>query len=711
MTTHGGSDARGGRRHRVWAARASVASLAVLGASLVPLTGSTATAAGGRTCVAPPTSASVFVTATCVDPMLRQPYTDVNKLAKTTDPVTGVTVHYRYVHGGFKGTTARFAFYYPVKKSSYQGRFFEGTYPTISTEGTANGHGGSYLAGSDPGSIAFAISHGAYVVTTNNNGGSGAGGALAGYRTNAAAAKYAVVVARKLYGSTISYPRGYIYGASGGAYQTLGAAENTSGVWAGSVPMVPGTPNAIPSNDTILELALRVLHPVLPQIAAAEEPGGSGKPFAGLSPEQAAVLHEATRLGFPLTGWFEAANLSESEFSTFDTIIPLLDSSYVSDFWSLPGYAGADPDVAAARIQYDATVTSLVGSPTSGLVLSGVPSSGDLNRAAIDVTSGAASGNSIPLGTVTGKTVTFGAGADSTVTSEIKAGDTVTLDNSAAIAFGYFQRYQVPTKDMYGWNQYRGTNGKPLYPQIAPLLGPLFDNAAGGAVEDGHFHGKMIMLGSLLDIQAFPWSADWYHKKALSVMGSKRVNANYRLWYMQNSPHDPITTIATHEVPYYGEMQQALLYLDAWVKNGVKPPASTSYHVSSQTQVSVPTTAAARRGVQPVVHLSAKATGHSLSDSVTVAAGRPVTFSAIAGMPPGTGKLISARWDFNGTGTFPTAGHLGKVGGSAHITVTHTFTKAGTYFAAVRFTSDRTGSRAARYGLIQNLARVRVVVQ
>ena len=64
------------------------------------------------------------------------------------------------------------------------------------------------------------------------------------------------VIAAELYGDDAP-TRGYIYGASGGAYQTIGAAENTDGVWDGAVPMVPGVPKVIPSFQGVQVLALR----------------------------------------------------------------------------------------------------------------------------------------------------------------------------------------------------------------------------------------------------------------------------------------------------------------------------------------------------------------------------------------------------------------------------------------------------------------------
>jgi hypothetical protein len=50
--------------------------------------------------------APMFVTAGCVDPRYNDPYVDVDE--QRTTPVL-----HRYIHGGFKGTDAKFSFYFP----------------------------------------------------------------------------------------------------------------------------------------------------------------------------------------------------------------------------------------------------------------------------------------------------------------------------------------------------------------------------------------------------------------------------------------------------------------------------------------------------------------------------------------------------------------------------------------------------------------------
>ncbi|TCJ34799.1 hypothetical protein E0504_31320 [Parafrankia sp. BMG5.11] len=654
----------------------------------------------GPSCEPAAPDGPLIVTGSCVDPELTRPYVDVDERRKATDPATDVTVSFRYVHGGFRDTKAKFAFYFPDR---YEGRFFEYTYPTLGTEDAL------------PGTIAFAVTNGAYAVATNNAGGLPGAGELGGYRVNAASAKFSRVVAAQVYGDS-ARPRGYIYGASGGAYQTMGALEKTEGVWDGGVPMVPGTGNSIPSSMTVELLGLRVLHDKFPQIVDAMEPGGSGDPYAGLNKEQQAVLREATRLGFPLRGWWNYANLDGGAFSAVGGGVRILDASYVDDFWTRPGYAGTDPASSAgtARVRFEADVTALTGDPGSGLRLSAAPT-GDLTGADIVVVSGAAAGKTVPLGGSDGDTVTFGDNADSAVTGAIRPGDRVRIDNSWFLALQYYQRYQVPSRDLYGWNQFRDANGAPLYPQRTVLAGPTFTQAVSGGVPTGKFHGKMIMLASLMDVEAFPWPADWYARQAKATLGSK-LNDNYRVWFMDNAGHtQPLNPAAeTHLVSYDGELQQALLHLDEWVANGTAPPASTAYTVDGDTQVHPAATAAERRGVQPTVTLAVSRVGTRdvrPAARADAAAGQPVTLSVQAETPPDTGKIIKVEWDFDGTGRYPEHSELDKIDRAARLTIAHTFTRPGTYFPVVRVTSERNGDPKAPFGLVQNLARVRVVVR
>src|ERR1700758_642860 len=67
----------------------------------------------------------ILVTGDAVDPLFAEPYVEVNELRDHPVP-------HRYVHGGFKGTGARFSFYFPPKEK-YRGRFHHNTYPLADT--------------------------------------------------------------------------------------------------------------------------------------------------------------------------------------------------------------------------------------------------------------------------------------------------------------------------------------------------------------------------------------------------------------------------------------------------------------------------------------------------------------------------------------------------------------------------------------------------
>jgi hypothetical protein len=77
---------------------------------------------------------------------------------------------------------------------------------------------------------------------------------------------------------------------------------------------------------------------------------------------------------------------------------------------------------------------------------------------------------------------------------------------------------------------------------------------------------------------------------------------------------------------------------------------------------------------------------------------------------PNTGKIISAEWAFERTGTY-TPVKLSAAQDCLILSGTHKFTEAGTYFPAVRFGSNRKGNLNEKWVINYNLARVRVVVQ
>lgn len=671
---------------RLWFTQRIVASVAVVfgaGSMASPM-------ASAVDCTGDP----MFVTPDCVDPHYTQPYIDIDEQRTTPAP-------HRYVHGGFTGTDTRFSIYLPPAEQ-YQGRFFQNTHQLLNSEN----------AGAS--TVGFALASGAYYVQSNIGGNErctnaecvvlgGLDGTIGSYRANAAAAQFSKTVAAQVYGPHRTY--GYLYSGSGGAYQTIGSAENTSGVWDGFVPYVMGTPNSVPTVFTVRIHALRVLkkNNKFPAVMDAIDPGGSGDPYAGLSEEEAGALREATRMGFPPRGWWNHVSLNGGPLSLVAGFVPLLDASYFTDYWDDPGYLGHDDpygSVAAARVQDAPGARTVVAKNGPFLVLDTVPP-GDLLGAELFVDSGAAAGQHWTLLLVNGNAV-LPAGANLAL---IQVGDLVHIDNSNHLALQTYQRHQVPTPDMYGWNVFRGPDGTPIYPQRDVLIGP-YSRAYDRTLQNGQINGKVIVLQTLMDIDAFPWQADWYRTQVKNAKG-KKFEDSYRLYFHDFAQHGAPSGNAANArtVSYQGALEQAIRDVSAWVETGKKPAASTVYSVDAETQVQLPPTAGARKGIQPVVWLTVN--GGKRAD---ISVGQTVTFSANITVPTGAGRVVAAEWDFLGVGNYPVSAQITPTASVDALTATFTYDQPGTYFPVLRATSQREGDPATPWARVQNLDRVRVVV-
>lgn len=661
------------------------------------------------------------------DQQFQNPYVDIDELRE--EPVL-----HRYIHGGFTGTETKFSFYFPAKEN-YTGRFFQPVYPVQGSENASQSH----TSGIDN-KIGFAIASGAYMVETNMGGPSSDSTLV--YRASAAVALYSRVKAAELYGP--HRPFGYIYGGSGGGFKTISFMENTTGIWDGAVPFVIGTPVAIPNVFTARVHAMRILKDKFPEIIDALEPGGSGNMYAGLNEEERQALEEVTRMGFPPKAWFAYKEIGDGALTVLTPAVMRMDPGYFEDFWTVPGYLGADPQSSAskARIQFKTVITEVVwpqkqtsseshAASNMGVdeawkmletaeealpffKLQNVPDTNAyLDGAFIRICSGAAAGLDIPLGRIEGNIVTVGSafGFFASVESleSVKAGDEIVLDNSDYIAIQTYHRHQVPSKDFVVWDQFREENGEPLYPQRPLQVGPIISYGGAGSLQSGLFEGKMIVVQTLMDESALPWQADWYRAKVKEHLGEK-LNERFRLWYVDHALHADTSSNGAfddlHIVNYVPVLHQALLDLSAWVERGVTPPDSTNYKVNDG-QVTVPAKAAERKGIQPVITL--KANG---GERTEVSVGESVVFRAEIEVPPNTGKIVSAEWDFGGDATFPNPAilkHSNEEGSQAVVEATYSFSRPGIFFPVLRVASNREGS-SDLYTNVLNLCRVRVVV-
>jgi hypothetical protein len=664
------------------------------------------------------------------DPMFDTPYVDI-------DEWRDKPVRHRYVHGGFKGTETRFSFYFPPTER-YEGRFFHLLLPVPGIETAAiNAPAATTL----PDPIPFAIDSGAYLVESNQGKTdmfTVDDTTITGYRASAAAARYSRVLAAEMYGA--HRPYGYAYGGSGGAFRTFACLENCPDVWDGGVPFVQGSPMSIPYMFTAQGHAFRVLRNKFASIVDAIDPGGSGDMYAGLNIEEREALAEVTRMGFPPKAWFSAERTALAYtgiLAMFLDNVLKWDPEYFQDFWTVPGYLGANPpeSLLRERVQHRVKITKVLkskditdlgtmvsmparladsgGEMPAAVKLEKLPD-GNLQGNTLTLMSGAAAGHVLYIAGVVDDLVMIGFGeAHFRDLAKMKAGDEVLIDNGTYLAIQTYHRHQIPSPDYHVWNQYK-VAGKPIYPQ-RPVLGLRYARYAMGTIMTGRFAGKMIVVESAVDEAAFPWQADWYRTKVQEALGP-HLDDHYRLWFTDNAMHTapavmpgdrrPVAT--TRVINYVGVVQQALRDLSDWVEKGLAPPPSTNYKIVDG-QVCLPETAEERKGIQPVV--TVKANG---GERAEVAAGENVEFTAVIEVPPGTGTVVGAKWDFEGAGDYPVAEQFDDTNSSFSrlpLKTTYAFSEPGTYFPVLRATSQRQGNFKTRFTRIHNLGRVRVVVR
>jgi hypothetical protein len=672
------------------------------------------------------------------DTVFQKPYIDVDR--SVSKPV-----RCRYIHGGFADGT-KFSFYFPEKKD-YKGRFFQYITPFPDSE-TAAQH---FPASINP--ITFSILHGSYFVETNEGGRldftnekTKRPDDIGAYRANAACAEFSRVVAKRIYGC--SRPYGYCYGGSGGAYRTTGSMESTSGVWDGAVPYVLGSPQAIPMVFSVRMNALRILRDKLDDIVDALEPGGSGDPYSTLTVQQRQMLLEATRMGFPIHSWYGYKYMDIHGFLVLYQSVVQMDPSYFHhDFWETPGYEGYDKEPTLMRdlVRQKAVVKRIIGQTEAehlGLVKRlSEEERGSADRAwesigseikdkpvayELDVTlrdigmggdvivlNGQGRGVRLQASKTSGAYVALAPVNASEKLALLHVGDSVQVDNSDFLAVLYYYRHTVPSPDYYVWNQFRDFRGMPVYPQRPKYLGPLFTMGAAGCIPDGNIkgNGKMILLCSVWDREAFAWQGDWYRSRVKHHLGDK-TDSQFRLWYTDRALHADglVDDDPTESVSYLSTLYQALLDVSDWVEKGISPSSTTQYSIKDG-QVILDNHGYSRGGLQPVP--TARVNGKGRAE---VGVGKPVTIDVAVDVPKGTGRIVKAEWCLDSSKEYTLQQDLSKAkwnadGSHVEFSATVRYDKPGTYFPTVRVYSQRNGDARETFTMIPNLSKVRIIVR
>lgn len=665
------------------------------------------------------------------DPQFALPYVD-------TEEWRDKPVRHYYVHGGFENTLTRFCFYFP-EKAGYEKRFYQFVSPFVGDECEAQNQEGA------EDKISFAVKHGAYLVETNLGGiVNGGDDPTLMYRASASAAQYSRKLAAGLYGE--HRPYGYIYGGSGGGYKTISCMECTQDVWDGAVPFVIGSPMAMPYVFTVRVHAMRLLRHKMEQVVDALEPGGSGDPYKGLNEEEAAALREATLMGFPLRTWCVYHTIGDGALPVLTPAVEMLDPSYYQDFWTIPGYLGAKEGSSAQRDRLQLrTAVSQILMPQD--ILKGVGDSIDeknaygvdeawknqLNKAVslpcfrlrdfprrdpylrglkLTFLTGALAKETFHAVWVKEDIITADNSMDprdlSSLLNQVKEGDEVLLDNSDYIAIQTYHRHQVPDREYTSWEQFRGKDGEPLYPQRRPLAGPIISANGAGSIQSGTPGGKLIVLESLMDESAFPWQADWY-RRLVEKNAEGNAEESFRLWYMDNCMHTDCEEgnggDHQHVVSYLGALYQALLDVSAWVEKGIAPAPTSGYELNGG-QVLIPETAKQRRGIQPVVRLLADG-----QKCLELHAGETAVLTAEIELPEGAGQIESVLWDFEATNRFTEGGTITEAGNGRSVRAvnSHMFEKPGTYYPVAKVASNRNPGDI--FTRVMNQDRIRVIVK
>jgi hypothetical protein len=596
-------------------------------------------------------------------------------------------------------------------RAHWRGRFFQHSYP-LPIE---------FLNVVDS---RFAFTNGGYTVSVIP------GNFLTGYRVGAAAAKLAKAYASKLYGNT-GRIYGYTYGQSGGSVQMMAANEGTTGVWDGIVPVVIATDGLNTHSFQWAGLyALAVPEAKRLAVSKAAAPGSGQDIYAGLTADERTILDELLNAGFARKA-LEDWKFSVSSSLPLSGALATFDPGYEDDFWSKPGYEGTNPPpwLAAAKVDGFAAITSVKregDAVTIGFDLATVPPLGSTGAEGLqfyvyrpDGITRVVNGSARALsGKLVGNALTLEGANDPVLLSALVPGAKIRINNRFMLAACFYPRHSILDNGSPAYNQYRNADGTPKYAQRAIQTAYIANmGAAGGRRETGHLTAKTIVLENLFDPASYPYVGGFYADQVRRSMGPAAFDRMFRIYYQDNAPHGAFPTVqpgpsaaeqATKMASVGGILNQTLLDLAAWAERGVPPLPSTRYSRDAMNQIVLPENAAVRRGLQPLVTLTANGAAR-----VEVGLRQPVTLAARLEMPPRAGKIVQYAWYLGAPDhVFEPVVPLPKSQTALTVKRTVSFDTPGEYSITLRVEGQRDGTNAVNgTTLLQNVARVRVVVR
>jgi hypothetical protein len=657
---------------------------------------------------------------------------------------------HRYVHGGFAGTDTRFSFCFPDEKD-YRGRLLQ------PLEGANAGHEdvNSGPLGAVTGGLEMAFRLGGYTVESNMghigdvlDPKAGEDPTIYAFRAAAETARFSKYVAAQIYGAPPQFA--YVYGGSGGARRSPLCLAYAPGVWDAALPYMGDARDGDhsdmrrvrngASNFSCMFNVQRLLGPKVFDLVDAMWPGGGGDPFAGLDTHQRGELNNLYRLGYPRGDEFMIAQ-PMGQIWLWSSMAERIcaEDPYFRNFWTQPGHVGFDQpqhvqaDVIhrTARIKRALSANDLMRDPAFegaaygplkamaslfagmhniwdlplAVELDGEPDGYALG-AGVRMVSGAAAGRQLYNIAGVGN-VWFCDGASEASNlrfTGVEPGDQVELDNRDFLAYCYYYRHHLLDASEFDFLQ---LNGKPIYPQYEqPEMSPFM-----GMVHTGRFDGKMMWVHHTHDASLWPVQGIGMRNNILRECGPEELTRKFRLRWTENAEHVPPAFAAsppgrantTWLINYQPVIEQCLADLMDWVEKGIEP-ADTRFELRDG-QIVLPTDAAERGGIQPVVTVTANGAAR-----VEARVGEAVCFEVRAATPPGAGAIIGVKWDFDGSGAFPLTQIVDGKSPAVTLSTSHAFERPGTYFVTALVESHRDGDVAATSRRIPNLGAARVVV-
>lgn len=677
------------------------------------------------------------------DDFFGPPYIDADREEEAPVP-------HRYVHGGFEGTDTRFAFHFPPKER-YRGRMYQ------PLDGANAGHENVFSGplGDNIGGLDMSFRLGGYHVESNMGhvgdvfcAKAGLDPTIYGWRAAAESARFSKYVAGQVLGEPPRYS--YVWGGSGGARRSPLCLAYAPDVWDGALPFMGDAIDGEYGDFNRLRTfaqhfcamfnVQRLLGSKIYDVIDATLPGGSGDPFAGLNTHQREELANCYRLGYPRGDELMIAQPMGQAWlwSSYAERLQRDYPRYWEAFWTEPGHVGFDqPELVQADL-IDARVTvmralvpkdiledpafqgaeynQLRGLATlfggmhemwdtpMALELEKLPDGYRLG-AGVRIVSGQAAGRQLFCINGVGNVLLCDAEGEASNLrfKGVLPGDEVHVDNHAFLAYCYAYRHHI-----HEWREYDflRVDGKPVYPQYEiPEMSPFM-----GTVHTGRYEGKLMWVHHTHDSSLWPSQGIGMKNNVEKERGDEAAKY-FCLRWVENAEHvppgmaasPPGRNINTFLIDYQPYIEQSLVDLAAWVEQGVEPVGTNFEYQDGK--VTLPPTAAERAGIQAVVKVTANDGARA-----EVAVGEDVQLRVEAEVPPGTGTVISVKWDFDGSGTYPFAHDIDGSAARVDLKTTHSFDRPGTYFVTAMVESHRDGDVKATSRRVPNLGAARVVV-